>query len=503
MNIGFFGNTNNAPLMIAQALRHLGHEVLLVVTSQELLNRPESRYPEFKKGYPDWILDAAHLSEWDIMSLSPSLAPVLDVLSNCDGLILNASGPSLWRLLRRPAIALLTGSDLEDYANFATVEVRSRDWGPVYKEAAEGRMDLNLVQDFVQRQREGIAEAVAVRYLPRGLVPAGDAILDELGVSDSNRDFPYFAELQLIKPTPAPHNKPTRIFCATRLTWKLPVESGRSFLDYKGSDIMIRGLGLFFRQTGVRLDIQLIRKGLHVAETERLVAEEGLTDQVTWLNEMPLTDVWSEFSRCDIVIEQLADSAIGMAGMDALASGRPVIGNSRPELLEAYLGMSTPFCEAKTAEEVCIQLKRLVFDSEEREKLGMLGRQFVEEHCNPRRAAEICLQRFQAAVELNKSRPGMKGTSHAYYLQKCYQVQQALRSLQQVLYGTQRRLEVAEADLEANRQAVRIIQTDLEGTRQILQTTQTDLHATRDKLVRYKNSFPTQVMHKFRRLVKK
>src|SRR5262245_30183525 len=117
MNIGLFGNTNNAPLMIAQALRELGHEVLLVVTSQELLHRPESRYPEYKQAYPAWILDAAHLSEWDIISLNPALAPMLDLLSNCDGLILNSSGPSLWRLLRKPTIALLTGSDLEDYAN--------------------------------------------------------------------------------------------------------------------------------------------------------------------------------------------------------------------------------------------------------------------------------------------------------------------------------------------------------------------------------------------------
>jgi len=353
MKIGFFGNTNNYPFMLAQALREFGHEVLFVITSQELLNRPESRYPELKEHYPDWIVDAAHLNEWDMITLSPRLATVLDLLSACDALILNSTGPSLWPLLRSPAIALLTGSDLDHYANFATVEVRSASWDPAYKASAEGQMNLNLLREFIERQRDGIREALAVRYMPRGLVPAGDTMLDELGVRDAKRVFLPSAELELVTPTPARHNNLARIFCATRLTWKLPIEPGRSLLDYKGSDIMIRGLGLFYRQTGVRLDVQLVRKGLHVAETEQLIVEEGLTDQVTWSNEMSLTEVWAEFARCDIVIEQLADGAIGGAGLDAMAAGRPVIGNARREMFEDYFGQHSPICQAQTAEEVC------------------------------------------------------------------------------------------------------------------------------------------------------
>ena len=195
MKVGFFGNTNNYPFMLAQALRELGHDVMFVVTSQELLNRPESRYPDFLQGYPDWIVDAAQITEWDLITLSPSLAHVLDVLSTCDSLVLNFIGPSLWPLLRRPAIALLTGSDLEYYANFATVNVRTTNWDPAYRASAEGQINLNLLREFIQRQREGIREAAAVRYMPRGLVAAGDALLDELGVPDERRVFLPSAEL--------------------------------------------------------------------------------------------------------------------------------------------------------------------------------------------------------------------------------------------------------------------------------------------------------------------
>jgi glycosyltransferase involved in cell wall biosynthesis len=533
MKIGFFGNTNNYPFMLAQALREFGHDVLFVITSQELLNRPESRYPELKQHYPDWIVDAAHLSEWDMITLSPSLAPVLDVLSTCDSLVLNFTGPSLWPLLRCPAIALLTGSDLEHYANFATIEVRSASWDPAYKASAEAQMNLNLLREFIQRQRDGIREALAVRYMPRGLVPAGDAILDELGVSDARRVFLPSAELELVTPTPAQQNNPPRIFCATRLTWKLPIEPGRSLLDYKGSDIMIRGLGLFYRETGVRLDIQLVRKGLHLAETEQLIVEEGLTDQVTWSDEMSLTEVWAEFARCDIVIEQLASGAIGGAGLDAMAAGRPVIGNARREMFEDYFGQHSPICQAQTAEEVCAQLKRLVSNPAKREKIGMLGRRFVEEHCSPRRGAQTCLERLQAALATDQ----WTGIGHRYYLQRFHDDRKALLSLQQVLQtsktelqtseqalqttqtelqAAQQNLQTTQAELQANQQALQTTQAELHTTQRALQITQAELHttqqalqitqaellATQANLARYQDFLPIRVARKLRRLAR-
>jgi glycosyltransferase involved in cell wall biosynthesis len=537
MKIGFFGNTNNYPLMLAQALSEFGHDVVIVVTSQELLNRPESRYPEFKQCYPNWIVDAAHLSEWDMITLSPSLAPVLDLLSTCDALVLNFTGPSLWPLLRRPAIALLTGSDLEHYADFATVELRSASWDPAYKASADGQMNLNLLREFVERQREGIRQAVAVRYFPRGSVPAGDAMLDELGVSDAKRVFLLSAELELVTPTAARHNNPARIFCATRLTWKLPIEPGRSVLDYKGSDIMVRGLGLFYRQTGVRLDIQLVRKGLHVAETEELIVEEGLTDQVTWSDEMSLTEVWGEYARCDVVIEQLDNSTIGSAGLEAMAAGRPVIGNARREMFEGYLGQPSPICQAQTAEEVCAQLKRLVFNPAKREKLGVLGRRFVEERCSPQRAAQTCLERLQAGLANDLRLAGGIGTGHGYYLERSQDDRKQLLSLQQVLQttktdlettrqalqNTQTELQTNQQTLEATQAELRTTHAELQSTQQARQTTQAELQttqrtlqiaqqnmqtlqaellATQANLARYQDFLPIRVVRKLRRLVK-
>jgi len=348
-------------------------------------------------GYPDWIVDASELDEEDYFYLRPGVAPVVERLSHCDALLLNYVGPSLLPLLNRPAIAFLTGSDLEYYANPSMIEARTKVWDANYKASPAGQQDIRGIIDFIQRQRQGIQGAIAVRYFPRGLVPVGDSMLDELGIPDDKRIVLTGGD-QSVKFVPAPHNQPIRIFCATRLTWKLPVEAGRSTLDYKGSDVMIRGLAFFFRATGVRLDIQLVRKGLHVEELKALIAEEGIADQVTWFDEMSLVDLRDRFAKCDIVIEQLSNSIIGGVGLDAMATGRPVIGNGPAGLYGPALGEEAPLCRAKTPEEVSSQLQRLVFNPKERELVGKAGRRYVENEFSVIRVAKAFLERFQESI---------------------------------------------------------------------------------------------------------
>lgn len=455
MKIGFFGNTNNYPLLLAQAIRKMGHEVILVAESGERLHRPESRYPEFETGYPDWIIDGSQYTEWDYITLHPKIAPLINLLSNCDAFIVNSLGPSLLPLLHHPAIAFLTGSDLSHYANFAAIESRSATWSSAYRQSADGKVSLTLLQDFIQRQRDGIKMCAAVSHMPRGLVAVSDTLLDDIGVTDAKRFFIEMADLDQVKYQPPPHNQPVRIFCATRFTWKLPVELGRSPLDYKGSDIMIRGLGLFFRQTHTPLDIRLVRKGLHVTEAEQLITEEGLAEQVTWLDEMSLTSVWEEFARCDIVFEQLGQSMIGMAGLDALATGRPVIGNARPE----EIGPGLPVCQAQTPEEVCAHLKRLVFNPAERERLGAANRQYVEQYCSPDYFARLCLQYLEAALlNRNGQQPSEPDVGHRYYLQRIYNDTQTLQSAWGELQSTQAQLQATQTELQTLRAKLAHIQ---------------------------------------------
>ncbi|HEX5053995.1 MAG TPA: glycosyltransferase [Planctomycetota bacterium] len=399
MRIGFFGNNNNYPLLLAEAIRRAGHDVWFVLNKAHPLHRPESRDPAAYGPHPDWVFDASHLTEHDYMELQPPVGPLLDRLADCDALVLNDLGPSLLPLLDRPAVTFLTGSDLDYYASLTLPDLRLRSTSPEYREGRAGRAHRRMLEDFVERQRLGLRSSVAINWALPGLFPDSEALLAECGVEKRQIFNLQMADLARIAVTPPPDNAVLRVFCGTRLTWKLPVAEGRSALDYKGTDVMVRGVAQFCRRTGKRVELCLVRKGMHIAETEALVAEEGLGDQVVWLSEMPLQELWRQFLASDVIVEQLGVSVISMVAMDAMACARPVIGNARPEVPTLLSAPGSPICQARTPEEVCSWIERLSADEGERRRLGQAGRAFVEANFSPDRAAALCLERLAAAAK--------------------------------------------------------------------------------------------------------
>jgi glycosyltransferase involved in cell wall biosynthesis len=405
MRIGFFGNANNYPFALARAMRRLGHDVLFIVDRPQPLYRPEGRYADITDPYPPWIVDVSPLDlQVPLRQARPGRARAIALLRTCDAVVLNMLGPSLWPEIRRPAVVLLTGADLEDYANYRFLVTYQRQVKGKFpwREPREMRLylsDMLLIRRTIARQRAGIRAAAAVNYFARGFVGRGDALLDGIGVPDHRRMFFIMTDLEMILPVPPPRNRVVRIFSVARLTWKVPGERGSglrpaSELHYKGSDVMIHGLGRFFRKTGIPLDIRLVRKGRDVAKTARLVVEEGISEQVTWLEEMTQKEVLEEYARADIVIDQLGNAVIGMGAVDAMAAGRPVIANARPEIMDGVFGTRMPICQASTPDEVCAQLERLVPDPEERERVGRGSRRFAEEHFSPEHGARMCLGRL-------------------------------------------------------------------------------------------------------------
>ena len=236
-------------------------------------------------------------------------------------------------------------------------------------------------------------------FAPRdeeSIVPEGDRLLDGIGVPDSRRVMLLMTEPDRIAYTPPPNNARIRTFCAARMNWKRPIPPGFAELDYKGTDVMIRGIGLFLREHATRLDVRLVRKGLHVAQAAELVREEGFADQVTWLDEMSQQAVLEEFRKADILFDQLDRSVVAMAGLDGMATGRPLIADGRPEAMEAETGADSPICQARTPQEVAAQLRRLALDAAERQRVGVASRRYVEAHLSADIAARRLLERLGA-----------------------------------------------------------------------------------------------------------
>ena len=63
MKIGFLGNTNNYPFIIANQMKEMGCEVVMFIDAPptEMLNRPEHYTHEISYPYPAWIREKLSL----------------------------------------------------------------------------------------------------------------------------------------------------------------------------------------------------------------------------------------------------------------------------------------------------------------------------------------------------------------------------------------------------------------------------------------------------------
>jgi glycosyltransferase involved in cell wall biosynthesis len=389
MRIGFFGNTNNYPFLLASALRRRGHDLVFFIDQTDPLYRPESRLTHDNPNEHDWTIDVSPARFRDYVLPNAKMARVVRLLRTCDAVVLNQYGPALLPKVRRPALLLLTGSDLDFFANPASIEVLRKRIKDARTSVLRRKLELWGFRMLIRAQREGIRLAGAVSYFPRGSIPIGDRLLDELGIGDDRRLYLSMTDARAVSRADPPFNDPPRIACIARLNWKMPMRLGATALDYKGIDEMLRGLARFIDRGG-RIEIHLVRKGWDVAETKDLAAQLGIEHCVVWHDEMPQADFLDFVRQSDLVIDQLAGSLPGMGALDSLALGRPVIANWRHDLVPQYRLPGPANCQASSAEEVCAQLERLLGNKAELARASEASRQFAEERLSSDAAAATC-----------------------------------------------------------------------------------------------------------------
>jgi glycosyltransferase involved in cell wall biosynthesis len=388
-NVTILGNINNYPLLLAEGLRALGHEVKLVFNRPELLHRPESKYPELAGAYPPWMIDAKGCMDDAIYRLDPLvLRAALTAVDDADFVVLNDAWPSLAGYIDRPVVCLLTGSDLGYFANHRSIEQISASWDPAFKETVKARSYLQMYSRFVARQRTGILKAGLVSWPDKGLVEEGDELLAAIGVHDSRRIFMLISDTVTLSPAPPPDaTDELRIFCGARIDYLQPADEPRNSQDLKGSDILIEGFAEY-RRTGGKGRLRMVRKGHDIAHAEALIGDLGIADCVTWLKELSLQQFYDEIRNADLVCDQLGPSFPGMVTLDAYALGRPVLANFRNEIFKTRFGAPLPGLDATTPAQVAAQLAEAEADSVALRELGRKSRDFAEKYLSPRSVAD-------------------------------------------------------------------------------------------------------------------
>ncbi|NUQ17980.1 MAG: hypothetical protein HOP95_05930 [Sphingomonas sp.] len=390
-----FGNTNNFPNLLADGLRNLGHFVIQVISRTDLLHRPEGRSPALHDNYPEWIIDRSSLRDEDYAWQTPALFEMLSELQahDYDMAILNDLGPSLAEWLPVPTAVLLTGSDLTSYASYDLLRSRTMNWAPSFRQSLMGRELLDRYAGLVTRQRRALLSADLVSFAYAGLIPEGDRLLDEIGVQPEQRFMLQMAETIQLSATPLPPGDRLKIISGCRTTWRGGEGSGLTSQDLKGTDILLRGYALY-RQRGGNARLSLVRKGVDVQATNDLIKDLGLARKVTWLKEMTLDEYRAVVAHSHIVCDQLANSCPGMVTLDALAQGRPVLANFRPDIFGRYQNEPYPGLQASSPEEVCEQLQWADGDRDGLAELGRQSRAYAETVLSPQRAAASLVRKL-------------------------------------------------------------------------------------------------------------
>jgi glycosyltransferase involved in cell wall biosynthesis len=397
MKIAIFGNTNNYPLLLAQGLKALGHEVRLILNRKEILNRPEALYPEWAGAYPDWVFDCANITDEDIAYQTPAIdQSIRHLTDDLDLAILNDSGPALSSYLRSPHVALLTGSDLSFYSNFDSLQMRSNMWAPEFKRSPEGRRYLLNFSNCIARQRDGILAADLVCYAQRGLVPTGDQLLDDIGVQDQRRLMVALSNIGDLQPKPPPQNERLTILSGCRINYRPEQSPALSEIDFKGTDVLIQGFAKFIKSGG-QGELRLFRKGKDLEAAIALIAALGIEAHIHWLDEIPLSQFYDEMAAADLVCDQFGTSFPAMVSFDAYALGRPVMANLRNEIFGQRFSESLPGFDASTSDKIAEHLILLERDHDILACMGLKSRAYAEQFLLPESMAKQLLDRLEGA----------------------------------------------------------------------------------------------------------
>ena len=383
MKIGFLGNTNNYPFVIASQMREMGCEVVLYVDAPEteLLNRPEQYTHEISYPYPEWIKEKFSLRK-SMHIHFPQIFErgVIKEINTCDAVILNDYGHRFKNFINPsiPSISMFSGADLEVmgiYENVMKMKLTNDKlkFFPRFLKKLYARFSVNQL-------RKAISQASLISYFPEGLVPYGDEILKAIF---GKKPFKRFSHFHVITKDyqyhPPANNAVFRIFSFTRFMWKKPFPPGINEMENKGNDIMIKGIALFLSTYNKPLDIHLIEKGIHIEETKELIKELGFSNMVTWHKEMPFKELQDHTIHADVIFEQLGTHFIS-GGLYAMLQGRPLIGNARSEIFDLIAGEKTPVCNATTPEQVCQWLQQLAGNKDLIGAIGKKSRQYVLDH---------------------------------------------------------------------------------------------------------------------------
>lgn len=382
LKIGFLGGVN--AMSMAYALRFIrdGFDVKYVVDamSGDYLNRPEFQYSkDVAYPYPDWIIEEPVSYRLGVHAHAQKYyANAVLHMQDRNVIFLNHYGLAVADKLPRHAhlIALSSGSDIDVYCNIKAI------WPNAFAIRRKWLWPASLVMNILRtfRQKKGLRRVSSIVYFPPGLNVVGDEIIkNELRIRPDVAFIPRFDvdfNSTGTRFVPVRSGGLKKILVPVR--FNMSPNSGNYF-EYKGNDIIIEALGRYAKVNN-EVQIFLVNKGPQedLARARQLCHVHGISEQVVWLDQMPLMNLLSYYYESDVCIDQVGSHWMGAVGAYALFCGVPLIANWRPDVFGRMWGKDAPIMQAKSVEEIydhLIKCENFSF----REELSLRGHKFAND----------------------------------------------------------------------------------------------------------------------------
>lgn len=171
-----------------------------------------------------------------------------------------------------------------------------------------------------------------------------------------------------------------------------------NLIPTKGVDDNIKALRLLLDEGVNNWHYAVVGEGRYRNALEKLVADLNLSARVSFLGSLPHAETMAYMAACDIFTLPSWREAFGVVYLEAMASGKPVIGcfgqGAEETIQNQENGLLVP---PRNPERLAEALHRLVSHPRRRRILGEAGRQTAQQFTWARNA-ERCLQIYDAVV---------------------------------------------------------------------------------------------------------
>ncbi len=168
----------------------------------------------------------------------------------------------------------------------------------------------------------------------------------------------------------------------------------RHDFDVKGTDIHLKALPLLKKRLDVKVRLVLVKWGMQVEDSVRILEENGCSGDVIWETSMSRVKMIKFIRAADVVLDQMALPHFGSTAPQSMAAGTPVISSFKPESITWMFPQAPPILPAFSPEEV-VEAVITALDSEWRAVYKDQAKEWMDKYHHPNQVVENHLRVYR------------------------------------------------------------------------------------------------------------